>query len=114
MLLYSERQPDLSERNYNRHQELITEATQAGVFVAAEPLDPAAASSVVRVENGRRLVTDGPFAETKEQLAGYYVLDCRNREEALEWAAKIPPACSSPVAIEVRQMPGIPARAATP
>src|SRR5262249_5157088 len=111
MLIYQERPPDLSQRTYDRHQALIAEATQAGVFVAAEPREPAAASAVVRVENGRRLVIDGPFAETKEQLAGYYIIECGSREEALEWAAKIPLACSSQVAVEVRQMPGIPVRA---
>jgi hypothetical protein len=55
------------------------------------------------VENGKVLLTDGPFAETKEQLAGYYILDCEDLDEALEWAAKIPTACGgAPGCVEVR------------
>ena len=57
----------------------------------------------VRVEEGQSLITDGPFAETKEQLAGYYILDCQDLDEALAWAAKIPTACAgAPGCIEIR------------
>jgi len=62
------------------------------------------------VQQGQVLVTDGPFAETKEQLAGYYILDCKDLDEAPEWAARIPTACASGSGcIEVRPirlMPG--------
>lgn len=66
------------------------EMRDRGVFVAGDPLEPIATATTVRVRNGERLVTDGPFAETKEQLGGYYILDCANVDEAIEWAAKIP------------------------
>jgi hypothetical protein len=57
----------------------------------------------VRIENGKTLITDGPFAETKEQLAGYYILDCQDLDEALAWAAKIPTGCRGGIGcIEVR------------
>ena len=62
--------------------------------------------------HGKALITDGPFAETKEQLAGYYILDCENLDEAIEWAAKIPTACKGGTGcIEIRPMPGLPSGA---
>jgi hypothetical protein len=61
-------------------------------LIAAEALQPVAASKTVRVRQGRMLVTDGPFAETKEQLAGFYLIDARDEDEALAIAARIPPA----------------------
>jgi hypothetical protein len=68
------------------------EAKKAGVYVAADALQPTSSATIVRVRDGERLVTDGPFAETKEQLGGYYVLDVPSLDDALEWAAKIPSA----------------------
>jgi hypothetical protein len=66
------------------------ELEKAGVHVAGEALQPTATAKTVRVDNGERLVTDGPFAETKEQLGGYYVIDVASEQEALDWAAKMP------------------------
>jgi hypothetical protein len=63
-----------------------------GKLVTADRLQPTAAATTVRIRNGETLVTDGPFAETKEQLGGYYILECENVDEALEYAAKIPTA----------------------
>ena len=60
--------------------------------MTADRLQPIAAATTVRIRNGETLVTDGPFAETKEQLGGYYVLECDNIDEALTYAAKIPAA----------------------
>ena len=61
-----------------------------GVFVAGEGLYPTGTATTVRVREGDQDVTDGPFAETKEQLGGFYVLDVKDLDEAIEWAAKIP------------------------
>ncbi len=108
MLIYSKEQRDLSERNYAPHQALIEEATRAGVFVAAEPLAPPSSTTTLQIENGRALITDGPFAESKEQVGGYYIFDCENLDQALEWAKKIHTACTVSVSIEVRPMPGMP------
>ncbi len=66
------------------------EMNEKGVFVAGEGLYPTQSATTVRVREGDREVTDGPFAETKEQLGGFYVLDVKDLDEALEWAAKIP------------------------
>ena len=63
-------------------------------------LQPTATATTVRVRGDERLVTDGPFAETKEQLGGYYLLECKDLDEAIEWAAKIPGAHSG--SVEVR------------
>ncbi|MFC7291432.1 YciI family protein [Hirschia litorea] len=63
-----------------------------GVFKGGEALQPVATASTVTTENGKVEIMDGPFAETKEQLGGYYLLDCKDLDEALSYAAKIPTA----------------------
>jgi len=73
---------------------------KSGVLLAAEPLEPTDTATTVRVRNGKVTITDGPFAETKEQLAGFYLIDARDLNEALQVAAKIPPAREG--SIEVR------------
>ena len=75
------------------HGEIMAETARRGILRGAEPLEPSATATTVRLHNGRTVMTDGPFAETKEQLAGYYILDCADLDEALEWAAKIPTSC---------------------
>jgi hypothetical protein len=65
---------------------------QSGHCVASEALEPVATAATVRVRNGKVSVTDGPFAETKEQLAGFYMIEARDLNEAIGVAAKIPPA----------------------
>jgi len=65
---------------------------ESGRLLAAEALQPVQTSTTVRVRNGRVAVTDGPFAETKEQLAGFYLVEARDLNEAIQIAAKIPPA----------------------
>ena len=78
------------------------EVEAAGVLVSNNGLSPVANATTVRVRNGRLLTADGPFAETHEQLGGYYVLDCKDLDEALSWAAKIPTALYG--SIEVRPL----------
>ena len=73
---------------------------EGGMLLGGEALQGVANATSVAVRDGRRIVTDGPFAETKEQLAGFYVLDCKDLDEAIEWAAKIPGAHSG--CVEVR------------
>jgi hypothetical protein len=75
------------------HHTIMTEASQRGVFHGAEPLQSIKSATTVRHKDGNVLVTDGPFAETKEQLGGYYLLDCETLDEAIEWASKIPTSC---------------------
>ena len=86
--------PSLSEAERAQETEeywrVDADATAAGVFVASEPLAPSTETTTVSVRDGETVVTDGPFAETKEQLGGFYLLDCESREQAIEWAARIP------------------------
>ena len=68
------------------------ELEAAGSYRAGAPLQPTATATTVRAKGGAAATTDGPFAETKEQLGGYYLIDCENLDQAIEWAAKIPTA----------------------
>ena len=81
----------------------------AGAFVAGEPLEPTHTAKTVRVRDGEALTTDGPFAETKEQLGGYYLIDVASEAEALEWAARLPGARHG--SVEVRPLMPVPAAA---
>ncbi|MDX6411314.1 MAG: hypothetical protein QOE91_830 [Gaiellaceae bacterium] len=74
----------------------------SGAMVAGDELKPATTAKTVTVQNGDRLITDGPFAETKETLGGYYLVEADSEEKALEWAAKIPGARHGK--IEVREV----------
>jgi hypothetical protein len=76
-------------------------AVEAGAMIACEPLEHPRDAKTIRLDDGgERTITDGPFAETKEQLGGFALLECRDLAEAMEWAAKVPVAPES--AIEVR------------
>ena len=75
-----------------RYVAFSQDVRESGKLVTADRLQPTAAATTVRIRNGETLVTDGPFAETKEQLGGYYLLDCENIDEAIAYAAKIPTA----------------------
>ncbi len=70
--------------------DVVTEMRAAGVLVANDGLRPVTDATTVRVRNGQRVISDGPFAETHEQLGGYFMLDCKDLDEAIDWAAKLP------------------------
>ena len=74
------------------YQDFCKEISEAGVFVAGDALQPINTATSVSVRNGQTHTTDGPFAETKETLGGYYLLDCKDLDEAMAYAAKIPTA----------------------
>jgi hypothetical protein len=82
------------ERNaiYAEYGQYTEELQSRGILVGANQLQPAETATVVHVEDGKTLTTDGPFAETKEVLGGYYLIDVDTLDEALDWAAKIPSA----------------------
>ena len=82
-----------------RWEEYTNQLTAAGAMVSGEGLQPSATSKTLRIENGERIVTDGPFAETKEQVGGFYVIECDSFDDALEWAAKLPSAAHGPTEI---------------
>src|SRR5438105_13775345 len=75
---------------YNAYTAFGDEVQQRGVHLGNDVLMPTSAATTVRIRGGKMLTTDGPFAETKEQLGGYYLLNCKDLDEAIEFAAKIP------------------------
>jgi hypothetical protein len=120
LLIYSKetdaarRSPEEEEEITTAHRAVMNETAKRGIFRGAEPLKPTGTATTVRIQNGKPLITDGPFAETKEQLAGYYILDCKDLDEAIHWAAKIPTACKgSEGCIEIRPIASIPQPAQT-
>ena len=85
--------PEEVETLIREHSAMIADAKRKGVLLAVEGLKATATATTVRMHDGHALVLDGPFAETKEQLAGYYILECRDLDEAVEWAKRMPTAC---------------------
>jgi hypothetical protein len=106
---YVDGQPPLSPEQTDRMMKdtgaLNEEMKRAGVWVFAGGLLPPDMSTVVSVTDGRTTTTDGPFAEAKEHIAGYWVLDCEDLDAALAWAEKASVACMGPV--EVRPFDGL-------
>jgi hypothetical protein len=97
------------EQCYTESTELCHELQANGKFLAASPLQPVARATSVRVRDGKRLVTDGPFAETREQLGGYYLIEARDLDEALGVAARIPPAKKGTIEVRpVIELTGLP------
>jgi hypothetical protein len=81
------------------------EFKESGLLVAAEALQPVETATTVRVRNGKLSITDGPFAETKEQLAGFYLIEARDLNDAIQVAARIPPAREGSIEVRpVRQL----------
>ena len=91
--------PEVIERMYKDVDAVNEEIKAAGAWVFAGGLHPANTATVVRVENGEVLTTDGPFAETKEQLGGFWVIEASDLDAALAWAAKATKACQAPVEV---------------
>jgi len=75
------------------HRAVMSDAERKGILLGVERLKPTPTATTIRVKNGLPMTIDGPFAETKEQLAGYYILECRNLDEAIEWGKRIPTMC---------------------
>ena len=89
-------------RVMEQHERLTADLKARGKWIGCQRLRPSAEAATVRVREGRHIVTDGPFAETKEVMGGYYLVECASRTEALEWAKRLPLAGRSTV--EVRQI----------
>jgi hypothetical protein len=112
LLIYSdERSWTDSEREhcYVESTQLTHDLNARGQYVAAAPLHPVATATSVRVRNDERLVTDGPFAETREQLGGYFLVEAPNLDEAIAIAGRIPAARKGTVEIRpVMELPDLP------
>ena len=85
---------------YQEYGALVAELKEKKIYLGGNPLKPTTTAATVRVRKGKKSVTDGPFAETKEQLGGYFLVEVKNLDEALEVAARIPTAREG--SIEVR------------
>jgi hypothetical protein len=96
---------------YQESTQLAKELNSKGQFVAANPLHPVSSATSVRIRDGKRVITDGPFAETREHLGGYFLVDAKNLDEAIGIAARIPGAKVGTVEIRpVMEIPGLPSR----
>ncbi len=106
LMIYCDEAADLQRSEAEQQAEMgayfgyTEELQKSGAMRGGEALHPSSTATTVRVRNGKISTTDGPFAETKEQLGGYYLVECNNLDEAIQWASKIPHAASS--AIEIR------------
>ena len=92
LIYFDERALDDAERDacYRESAELAQRLDAAGQFLAASPLQPTATATSIRLRDGKRVVTDGPFAETREQLGGYYLIEAKDLDEAIKIAARVP------------------------
>ena len=113
LLIYLDEKKPLSEAEreacYQESLQLAHEIRGRGQYLAANPLQPTAMATSVRVREGKRLVTDGPFAETHEQLGGYFLIEAKDLDEALAIAARIPMARRGTVEVRpVIELAGLP------
>lgn len=98
------------EQCYKDSTELAHDLNANGQYLSANPLQPVAMATSVRMREGKRLVTDGPFAETREQLGGYFLVDAKDLDAAINVAARIPAARKGTVEVRpVIDIPGLPA-----
>lgn len=108
LMIYTNEQEDAQatekeqEAIMNEYYAYTNEVRERGLLQAGEALQPTTTATTVRVRNGNTVTTDGPFAETKEQLGGFYLLECEDLDQAIEYAAKIPGARRG--SIEVRPL----------
>src|SRR5262245_14123317 len=99
------------EQCYVESAQLAQDLSSHGKYVSAGPLHPVATATSVRVRNGKRLVTDSPFAETREQLGGYYIIDARDLDEAMSIAERVPVAKKGTIEIRpLLEIKGLPAQ----
>jgi hypothetical protein len=103
---FAEMSKEDHERLYNEYWAYSVELKKSGKMLSCEPLDPTSTATTIRVRNGKTIPTDGPFADTKEQLGGIYVVDVKDLNEAIAWAAKIPDARNG--SIEIRPLMKVP------
>jgi hypothetical protein len=87
---FEERSPEDAAAQMKLWDAYTQELVEAGALVSGEGLQPSTTATTLRLDDGERILTDGPFAETKEQILGFYVVDCRDLDEAIGWAEKLP------------------------
>ncbi|MGC2659070.1 MAG: YciI family protein [Bryobacteraceae bacterium] len=112
LLIYGNEQDstqDAREKCYQESAQLGRDLYAKGQFIAAAPLHPTSTATSVKVRNGRRILTDGPFAETREQLGGYFLVEAKDLDEALDIAGRLPGARIGTVEVRpVIEVAGLP------
>jgi hypothetical protein len=94
------------EQLFTSYMKFNEEMHRAGVLVASEGLNPAGKGATVRARNGRRTVVDGPFAESKELVGGFYLIEVASLDEAIQWAMRCPTGLGFDDVLEIRQLTG--------
>jgi hypothetical protein len=113
-LMYSQELPggpplEEIERIKREHAAVMKETAGKKILLAVEGLKPTGTATTIRMSEGKPLTLDGPFAETKEQLAGFYILECADLDEAIEWAKRMPTSCKGAAGcIEIRPVADLP------
>lgn len=102
----TESQSEFDADLFKKYMSFNEEMQKAGVLVASEGLNPAAKGVRIAVANGNRYVVDGPFAESKELVGGFYLIDVESLDEAIQWALRAPSGFGSDDILEVRQLTG--------
>jgi hypothetical protein len=103
--------PEQAQQVMEGHGRAMKDAARKGFLRGAEPLVATSSATTLRLQGGKTVITDGPFAETKEQLAGYYLLECENLDDAMDIARQIPTACGGGGGcVEIRPIRVFPAR----
>ena len=116
LLLVHNNEESFNQISEDKRKEMLAESIRlchqlhgSGQYVHASPLQPAATGTVVRVRDGKEMVTDGPFVETKEQLAGYFLIDAKNLDDAIDIAGRVPGARIGTVEVRpLREITGLP------
>jgi hypothetical protein len=116
MLLVHHDEEAFGKFSETTRKQMLTDSVQLthqlhanGQYLSASPLHEAATATIVRVREGKQFVTDGPFIETREQLAGYFLIDAKDLDEAIAIAARVPGACSGTVEVRpVKEVAGLP------
>jgi hypothetical protein len=112
LLIYADEQARSDEEReqcYEESAQFAHELESKGQYIAASPLQPVATATSIRMRDGKPFVTDGPFAETREQLGGYFLIDAKNLDEAIDIAARIPAGQKGTVEIRpVLEIAGLP------
>jgi hypothetical protein len=112
LLMYADEQASdeaEKERCYEESARMAHQIRSTGQYLAASPLHPVSTATSVQVRDGKRLVTDGPFAETREQLGGYFIVDVRDLDEAIDIAGRLPGARLGTVEIRpIMEIHGLP------
>jgi len=104
--LFSKRSEEEFQAAAKNWAEWAQEISASGALVSNSGLAPVASATTVRVRNDKAMITDGPFAETIEQLGGYFLVDCQDLDEAIRWAGKIPAAKYGSIEIRPLWSPG--------